>query len=303
MAAIIELEQLEVTLGRKVILNRVSATLTGKSIGLLGPNGAGKSTLINSLLGYYTPTSGTARVFGHDVRKDARALRSLIGFMPENDSFIAQMSGLRYVRMMAELSGLPPAQALERAHEAFYYVGLGEQRYRPIGGYSLGMRQMAKLAQAIVHGPRLVILDEPTNGLDPAARKRMIQLVKEIRAQEGTHLLVSSHLLRDVEECCDQVLILKEGRVAAFCDLEQERRANQHIYDIELAHDAGRFVEALTAQGYQSAWNGNGRVRAVLPGSPEPLDLFALAAAHGTRIRSLERRRDSLEDLFLKAME
>ncbi len=303
MAAIIELDQLEVTLGRRVILNRLSSTLTGKSIGLLGPNGAGKSTLINTLLGYYTPSHGTARVFGHDIRKDARSLRSLIGFMPENDSFIASMSGLRYVRMMAELSGLPPAQALERAHEAFYYVGLGEQRYRPIGGYSLGMRQMAKLAQAIVHGPRLVILDEPTNGLDPAARKRMIQLVKEIRAQEGTHLLVSSHLLRDVEECCDQVLILKEGRLAAFCDLEAERRANQHVYDIELASDAGRFVEALAARGCQSAWSGNGRVRAVLPDGPEPVDLFALAASNGTRIRGLERRRDSLEDLFLKAME
>ena len=303
MTAIIELDQLEVTLGKRLILNRLTASLTGKSIGLLGPNGAGKSTLINTLLGYYEPTFGTARVFGQDVRKNHKALRSLIGFMPENDSFIAGMSGLRYVRMMAELSGLPPAHALERAHEAFYYVGMGEQRYRPIGGYSLGMRQMAKLAQAIVHGPRLVILDEPTNGLDPVARKRMIQLVKEIRTQAGTHLLVSSHLLKDVEECCDQVLILKDGRLAAFCDLDEERRANRHIYDIELASDAGPFVEALAARGCQAAWNGNGRVRAVLPEGLKQADLFGLAALHKTRIHGLERRRDSLEDLFLKAME
>jgi len=303
VTAIIELDQLEVTLGKRLILNRLTASLTGKSIGLLGPNGAGKSTLINTLLGYYEPTFGTARVFGQDVRKNHKALRSLIGFMPENDSFIAGMSGLRYVRMMAELSGLPPAHALERAHEAFYYVGMGEQRYRPIGGYSLGMRQMAKLAQAIVHGPRLVILDEPTNGLDPVARKRMIQLVKEIRTQAGTHLLVSSHLLKDVEECCDQVLILKDGRLAAFCDLDEERRANRHIYDIELASDAGPFVEALAARGCQAAWNGNGRVRAVLPEGLKQADLFGLAALHKTRIHGLERRRDSLEDLFLKAME
>ena len=303
MAPIIELDQLQVTLGKRLILNQLNVSLTGKSIGLLGPNGSGKSTLINTLLGYYRPTSGTARVFGHDIRTDTRALRSLIGFMPENDSYIAGMSGVRYVRMMAELSGVPASQALERTHEVFYYVGLGEQRYRPIGTYSLGMRQMAKLAQAIVHGPRLVILDEPTNGLDPAARKRMIQLIKEIRAQEGTHLLVSSHLLRDVEECCDQVVILKEGRLAAFCDLEQERRANQHIFEIELANDASQFVQALAEKGCESAWSGNGRVRSVIPDGLDNLDLFELASRHGARIQGLTRRKDSLEDLFLKAME
>lgn len=303
MEPIIELDQLEVTLGRRVILNRLSASLSGKSIGLLGPNGAGKSTLINTLMGFYTPSGGNARVLGHDLRGDTRALRAALGYMPENDSFIAGMSGIRYVRLMAELAGLPPAQALERAHEVMFYVGLGEQRYRPIGTYSLGMRQVVKLAQAIVHGPRLVILDEPTNGLDPAARKRMIQLIKEIRGQEGMHLLVTSHLLRDVEECCDQVLILKDGRVAAFCDLEHERRANQHIYEIEVTQNTSEFVQALAARGCQSAWNGNGRVRAVLGEGLGSADLFWLAAAHGARIRSLEHRRDSLEDLFLKAME
>ena len=303
MVQLIELEQLEVSLAGRKILQGLNATLTGKSIGLLGPNGAGKSTLINTLLGYYPPSAGTARIFGQDIRQHARSLRTLVGYMPENDSFIAGMSGLRYVRLMAELSGLPAAQALERAHEVFYYVGLGEQRYRPVGTYSLGMRQMTKLAQAIVHGPRLVILDEPTNGLDPAARKRMLQLVKEIRTQEGTHLLVSSHLLRDVEECCDQVLILKDGRVAAFCDLEQERRQNQHVYEVSVANDAGRFVEALAAKGIASAWSGNGRVRAVLPGGPQQADLFGLAARSGACIQGLERRRDSLETLFLKAME
>jgi ABC-2 type transport system ATP-binding protein len=300
---VVELEHLQVSLAGRKILQGLSATLTGKSIGLLGPNGAGKSTLINTLLGYYPPSAGTVRVFGQDVSQHARTLRTLIGYMPENDSFIAGMSGLRYVRMMAELSGLPPAQALERAHEVFYYVGLGEQRYRPVGTYSLGMRQMAKLAQAIVHGPRLVILDEPTNGLDPAARKRMLQLMNEIRAQQGTHLLVSSHLLRDVEECCDQVLILKEGRIAAFCDLEQERRQNQDVYEVAVSDDAGRFVETLAAQGIASAWNGNGRVRAVLPGGPQQADIFGIALRSGVCIHGLERRRDSLEALFLKAME
>lgn len=303
MSAIVELDKLEVTLGKRLILKGLQASLTGKSIGLLGPNGAGKSTLINTLLGYYQPTQGTARVFGLDIRNQARQLRSLVGFMPENDSFIAKMSGIRYVRLMAELSGLPPAEALERAHEVFFYVGLGEQRYRPIGTYSLGMRQMTKLAQAIVHGPRLVILDEPTNGLDPIARKRMIQLVREIRSQEGVHVIVSSHLLRDVEECCDQVLILKEGSVAAFCDLEQERIANRNMFELELKNDAGPFVTALALKGCDAAWSGNGRVRMVLPEGHDRREIFELATTHDVQIRSMHRRRDSLEDLFLKAME
>ena len=134
------------------------------------------------------------------------------------------MSGVHFVRLMAELAGLPREHALERAHEAFFYVGLGEVRYRALGTYSLGMKQSAKLAQAIAHGPKLLFLDEPTNGLDPPARSRMIQLIQEIRDRGDLHLILSSHLLRDVEECCDQVLILKDGNIAAFCNLEEERR-------------------------------------------------------------------------------
>src|SRR5689334_7614227 len=226
MNPVIELEGVEVCFGGRPILKKLTATLTGGSIGLLGPNGAGKSTLLNTLLGVHKPTAGHARVLGLDVHKDAREMRRLIGYMPENDAFIAKMSGVHFVRLMAELAGLPREQALERAHEAFFYVGLGEVRYRPIGTYSLGMKQSAKLAQAIVHGPRVLFLDEPTNGLDPPARARMIQLIQEIRDRGDLRLILSSHLLRDVEECCDQVLILKDGDIAAHCDLEEERRAN-----------------------------------------------------------------------------
>jgi ABC-2 type transport system ATP-binding protein len=233
MDPVIELDGLEVRFGERVILNRLKAALTGRSIGLLGPNGAGKSTLINTLLGFHKPAAGTARIFGRDIRTHAREVRSLVGYMPENDAFIAGMSGVRFVRLMAELAGLPRAHALERAHEAFFYVGLGEVRYRALGTYSLGMKQAAKLAQAIAHGPKLLFLDEPTNGLDPPARVRMIQLIQEIRDRGDLHLILSSHLLRDVEECCDEVLILKDGKVAAFCNLEEERRANRRFLEIE----------------------------------------------------------------------
>src|SRR5947209_6864053 len=155
MDPVVELDSLEVRFGQRIILNRLKASLTGRAIGLLGPNGAGKSTLLNTLLGFHQPSSGTARIFGRDVRTHAREVRSLIGYMPENDSFIAGMSGVRFVRMMAELAGLPREHALERAHEAFFYVGLGEVRYRALGTYSLGMNQSAKLAQANAHGPNL----------------------------------------------------------------------------------------------------------------------------------------------------
>src|SRR3954453_4409298 len=180
MRSIIELENLQVVLGQRTILRGLQGSLHGRAIGLLGPNGAGKSTLINTLLGFHRPSSGTARLFGRDIRTDIHSLRRLIGYMPENDSFIADMSGVRFVRYMAELAGLPPNEAMERAHEAFFYVGLGEARYRALNGYSLGMKQLAKLAQAIAHGPKLLFLDEPTNGLDPPARARMINLIREI---------------------------------------------------------------------------------------------------------------------------
>lgn len=304
MASVIELDNLEVRFGPRTILKRLSASLNGRAIGLLGPNGAGKSTLINTLLGFHPPTFGTARIFGKDIRHDARAVRALTGYMPENDAFIASMSGVRFVRLMAELSGLPKAQALERAHEAFFYVGLGEARYRNLGTYSLGMKQMAKLAQAIVHGPRLLFLDEPTNGLDPPARARMIELVQEIRDRGDLHLIISSHLLRDIEETCDQVLILKDGRVAAFCDLEEERRTNRRFLELETrGAQNGNFIEAIERLGCETAAGAQGRLKLIMPDGLEVRELYAIAAEQNVQIRRLNARRDSLEDIFLKAME
>ena len=303
MPPVIELDNLEVRLGARTILKKLNGSLSGRAIGLLGPNGAGKSTLINTLLGFYPPQSGTARIFGKDIRTDARALRRLIGYMPENDSFIADMTAVRFVRMMAELSGLPPDEALERAHEAFYYVGLGEARYRNLGTYSLGMKQMAKLAQAIAHGPKLLFLDEPTNGLDPAARVRMIKLIREIRETRDIHLIISSHLLRDVEECCEEVLILKDGRIAAYCDLEKERRSNLNFIELETIGTEGVFANAIEQLGCDFADLGQGRFKMVLTDDVVVRDLYRLAAEKDVQIRRLNHRHDSLEDIFLKAME
>ena len=304
MPPVIELDNLEVRFGQRTILKKLKASLTGRAIGLLGPNGAGKSTLLNTLLGYHKPSSGTARILGLDIRTHARDVRGLIGYMPENDSFVGSMSGVHFVRLMAELAGLPPEHALERAHEAFFYVGLGEVRYRNLGTYSLGMKQSAKLAQAIAHGPKLLFLDEPTNGLDPPARTRMIQLIQEIRDRGDLHLLVSSHLLRDVEECCDEVLILKDGNIAAFCNLEEERRSNKRFLEIETRGGMnGSFLSTMEKLGCETAPGVQGRIKLILPDGLEVRRLYEVAAEQQVQIRRLNHKRDSLEDIFLKAME
>jgi ABC-2 type transport system ATP-binding protein len=303
MRPVIELDNLQVSLGGRPVLRGLTAALHGRCVGLLGPNGAGKSTLINTLLGFHAPQAGTARVLGRDVQQELRSIRSLIGYMPENDAFVAEMTGIRFVRYMAELAGLPARLALERSHEAFLQVGLGEARYRKLGTYSLGMRQMAKLAQAIVHGPRLLLLDEPTNGLDPPGRQRMLRLIREMRDTEGVNVLVSSHLLRDVEECCDEVVILKDGMVAAQHDLQEERRTQHRFIEVETSGPGEAFADAVVDLGCSCAGAGNGRLKLVLPEGVEIKQLYATAAQRGVQIRRLWARRDSLEDIFMQAMD
>ena len=303
MTPAIELAGLDVHLGSRKILDGLTCTLSGRTIGLLGPNGAGKSTLINTLLGFHQPSRGTARVLGLDIQKDRDQIRSLIGFMPENDSFIANMTAVSFIRMMGELSGLPAESALERAHEVLFYVGLGEARYRKLGTYSLGMKQLAKLAQAIVHGPKFVILDEPTNGLDPPARQRMTRMIREMKESGGLRILLCSHLLPDVEQTCEEVLILKQGRIVHYSNLEEERKANLRFVELETHGDDSGFVEALESLGCECAVSGERRVKMVMPAGMEIRDIYRAAEAGNLQLRRLNYRRDTLEDIFLKAME
>jgi len=303
LAPVISLENLSVSFGGRPILKNLQAQLRGRAIGLLGPNGAGKTTLIHTLLGFHPPSAGTAHIFGRDIATDANQIKALIGYMPERDSFIAKMSAVHFVRLMAELSGLPSDVALERAHEALFYVGLGEARYRKLDTYSLGMKQLAKLAQAVVHGPRLLFLDEPTNGLDPPARLRMIRLIKEIRDSGHANIVLSSHLLRDVEESCEEILILKDGNIAVYCNLEEERKANRKFLVLETRGDQAKFATALAALGCECAFTTDHRMKIVLQGETEIRDLYRVAAEHQVQIRRLTYKRDSLEDIFLKAME
>jgi ABC-2 type transport system ATP-binding protein len=314
---VVELENLRVTLGRREILHGITCRLgvsgTGKAVGLLGPNGAGKSTLILTLLGFLRPSAGRARILGLDSTppRILRALgtpgrsnldRSKIGYMPENDSFIGEMTAVTFIRQMAELSGLPPKAALEKAHEVLFHVGLGEARYRELRTYSYGMKQMAKLAQAIVHGPELVVLDEPTNGLDPAARRRMLKLVAEMKEEQGMNVLVCSHLLRDIEQVCDEAVILKDGMIVHHCHLEEERRSNKSFVELEVTGDDRNLRSSLPEIGAEGVSEGGGRWRIVLPAGVEVEAIWRLTMRQNLLVRKLTHRRDTLEEIFLKAM-
>ena len=305
-ATVVELDNLKVKLGRREVLRGIRCRLgvsgVGKVIGLLGPNGAGKSTLILTLLGFHKPVSGSARVLGFNCQGQIREVRARIGYMPETDSFIANMTAVTFIRLMGELSGLPGEIALEKAHEALFHVGLGEARYRQLSTYSLGMKQMAKLAQAIVHGPELIILDEPTNGLDPSSRQRMLRLVREMKVEQGMNVLMCSHLLRDVEQVCDEAVIMKDGMIVHECDIEAERRSNKSFVELEVTGNDGSLRASLPEIGADGVTEGNGRWRIVLPPDVEVHDLWKLLGRQDLLVRKLTHRRDTLEEIFLKAM-
>jgi ABC-2 type transport system ATP-binding protein len=305
-STVVALDNIKIKLGRREILRGISCHLgnsgIGKTIGLLGPNGAGKSTLIRTLLGFHKPVSGSARVLGFDCHHQMREVRARIGYMPETDSFIGNLSAVSFLRLMAELSGLPGRIALEKSHEALFHVGLGEARYRELRTYSLGMKQMAKLAQAIVHGPELLILDEPTNGLDPLARQRMLKLVREMKDAQGMNVILCSHLLRDVEQVCDEVVIMKEGMIVHECNLDEERRSNKRFVELEVSGNDENLRSALPQIGADGVPEGAGRWRIVLPPDVELEALWGLMAQQNLLVRKLTHRRDTLEEIFLKAM-
>ena len=302
-AAVLELDGLSVDLAGRKILRELTGSLSGRAIGLLGPNGAGKTTLLNTILGFYRPAAGTVRVRGRDVRTDVRGVRAQLGFMPESDAYLADVSAVRFVRLMAELSGLPREAALERAHETLFYVGLGEARYRKLGTYSLGMKQLAELAQAIVAGPQMVLLDAPTTGVEPPALTRVLERTRALAAA-GVAVLLSSHLLRDVEECCDQVLVLKDGKLAAIADLAQERQASRRLVELETrGGEADALAAAASTLGCEVAQTRARRLKVVLPEGVGLRDLFRLAAEHDVQLRRVAFQRNSLEEIFLAAME
>ncbi len=219
--------------------------------GLVGANGAGKSTLIKILLGLTPATSGSASVLGHDVTTEGGRIRALVGYMPEHDCLPADVSASDLVVHMGQMSGLPYSAARERASDVLRHVGLAEERYRPIGTYSTGMKQRAKLAQALVHDPRLVLLDEPTNGLDPSSRDDMLALVRRIGTEFGIAVLVTSHLLGELERISDHVVILDSGRLLrASATTDFLHRTGTLLVEVQGRPDADRLLgQALVEAG------------------------------------------------------
>src|SRR5919198_5671412 len=214
VAPVVTLDTVTVMYGRNAALRDVTTAFAGGAVGLLGPNGAGKSTMIKSLLGFVAPDHGHMRVLGLDVARSPLEIRARVGYMPESDGHIPGMNAVAFVAYCGELAGLPRVDAMQRAHEMLFYVGLGEARYRNVETYSTGMKQRIKLAQALVHDPDLLFLDEPTNGMDPKGRDEMIALIRDIAHNKGLNLILSSHLLPDVEYACDHVVVMDKGTIA-----------------------------------------------------------------------------------------
>lgn len=301
--AIIEARGFTKRYGTFVALDQIDLSIPQASVGLLGANGAGKSTLIRSLLGIIKPSGGSASVVGLDTQRDGIKVRENVGYMPEADALPMSTTAADFVGHMAEMSGLPPRQARQRAADVLYQVGLGEERYRLIKGFSTGMRQRVKLAQAIVHDPKLVFLDEPTAGMDPKGRDEMLELVERIYRQMGISVVFSSHILEDIERVCDYVVILDGGRLIASQALGD---VSEKTGDIVLQLESGRdpFREALEEAGV-AVKNHESEVSSyeqliIHVQDEHTYDVIRdIAVAQQAIIRGLRSQSRSLEDIYL----
>ena len=284
-------------------LDGVSVVVDAPATGLLGANGAGKSTFMKSLLGLVRPDAGTIRVLGIDAGHGSRELRVRLGYMPEHDCLPTGMTAHDMVVHLAEMRGLSRRDATLRASEVLFQVGLEEERARLIGTYSTGMKQRAKLAQALVHDPDLVVLDEPTNGLDPAGRVEMIALVRRLSRDLGIQVLLSSHVLEDVERTCDAVIVLRAGQVVAADRIEGMARSEEGTVEVRVAGDAEALVARLTSAGVTAALLPSGAVRVTGAGDAT-LDAVRDAAVDaGVGLRALVTGGPTFEDAVLEAME
>ncbi len=297
-----QLRDITKTYGPITALKRLSVEVPLGAIGMLGPNGAGKTTLIRTLLGLVTIDSGSGEVLGMDIRRRRLDIRQAVGFMPEDECLFPAVPGIEFVSYAGELCGMSASDGMQRAHEVLNYVGLGEARYRPVESYSTGMKQRLKLAAAIVHDPRLLILDEPTNGMDPAGRQEILQLARDLAHNKGMSLLFSSHLLPDVESVCDHVLVLGRGRLLAQGGIKELKQVHERSFDVRLKGDPNGFLKGLTAAG-GGAEPVEDFLRVRLPEGMAQRFLWELASANGDQIRYLRPQRSTLEEVFLQAVE
>src|ERR1700755_2945256 len=235
--------------GKIVALNSLSLTVPAGAIGLLGPNGSGKTTMIRTLLGLIPVDSGSGGGLGMGFCHRQLDIRRQVGFAPEDECLFPHVQGVEFVAYAGELVGMSSIDALQRSHEVLDYVGLGEARYRKVESYSTGMKQRLKLASAIVHDPQMLILDEPTNGMDPAGREEVLELARDLAHNKGMNLMFSSHILPDVETVCDHVIVLGRGKLLAEGSLEQLRQTHDQLFDVRLKSDGVNFAKVLNERG------------------------------------------------------
>jgi ABC-2 type transport system ATP-binding protein len=298
----IELKDIRFHYGKITALDGVDLTLGEGACGLLGPNGAGKSTLLRILLGFLNPAQGEGRVLGYDIRKDQFLIRRSVGYMPEDDCLIPGMDAVTFTAYFGELSGMPRQEAMKRAHDVLFYVGLGESRYRLLETYSAGMKQRLKLAQALVHDPKLLFLDEPTSNLDPQGRREILDLIKDISSKKNIQVLVSSHILTDIEDTCSHVVILNKGKVAAQGELEALKEIQFSLYELRTKGETGGFLKTLKEKGCRIEETEDELMKIYMPADLSRTEIFRTAALENVQIRYFIKSRTSLEDLFAETV-
>ncbi|MCY3723355.1 MAG: ABC transporter ATP-binding protein [Candidatus Poribacteria bacterium] len=304
MKMLIEVKNVSLLFGTTTALDNLSLQVEGGAVGLLGPNGAGKSTLIKTLLGFLKPNEGAATVFGLDAQTHPLEIRKQVGYMPEDECLIPGMTAVQFVSYAGELCGMPRRDALQRAHEVLYYVGLDEERYRTVDGYSAGMKQRVKLAQALVHDPTLLLLDEPTNGMDTSGREEMLELVKDIATDKNINVILSSHLLPDVEFACEEIVALSHGSVAIQGQIETLKENKGQSFDLKIVGDSEAYITALERHNFQVELHPDKRLR-VTSGHQEQTEttfFFKLAYDTGVQLRQLRGVKHTLEDIFAEVM-
>ncbi len=301
-APIIELRGLTVRYGARTALDDVSVSVAGGAVGLLGPNGAGKSTLIKTLLGLLVPSAGGGTVLGQDLSAHGPALRRRIGYMPERDAAFPGLTGFQATWYAGRLAGMPDADARRRAHEVLLFAGLEEARYRDTATYSTGMRQRVKLAQALVHDPDLLFLDEPTNGLDPKGRIEMLALIRLLAREKGLHIVLSSHLLHDVEETCGSVVVVQGGRIVRNESLDALSRSAPDACTVRVTGQVDDFLRECAARGLSLTSRKDRECELKLAAPGETAAVFAAAVASGAVVRLLRPARVSLEDALIDVL-
>jgi len=294
---LLDLHNVGRTFGTFEALKDVSLQIAPGRVGLLGPNGAGKSTLLKLLMGLLPPTSGSGTVLGQPL--GSWRLRQMVGFMPEADALVPGLQGVEYVALAGELYGMARAQARRRAHEVLTYLELEDARYRKLEEYSTGMKQRIKLAQALIHDPPALLLDEPTSGLDPAGRDAMLRLLQRMGRDHDKSLIVSTHLLHDVEFVCTQVVILDHGQVRGQGAVKDLCATRQNCYRLQVQGDPAGYIDALALAGVRVlANNGRGELRVAAPDNWPTTGFFTLADRHNVALRELMQDDETLEEMF-----